>query len=945
MSHNLDSNSSNMWRRACLGAAFLGSVLASGPAFADVAPLLSNQGNPTNGAPVDKFLSDAQNALKSGNIRLALITLKNAVAAAPHNAVARAQLGVVLLEAGDASTAERELRQARRDGAPELMVLPPLFEVMLGRGENQLLLDQFPDPGAASKSPAAADTLVARAVAFQNLKKGTEAVDAMNRSLALRRDGHGLVMRAKLSQALGNYPEAMKFVDEAIAKSQTPEALLFKISMLLATNDNNTAINLAHQLLAKFPSNLQGRFALVEIYLNLNQDAKAKAEVDDILAKYPNAYLATYYKSLLLARAGDVKGAWNLAQTISPDIRDAQPRIALMVAQMAVDAGNDDTGAGILNRLLTTNPDLTVARVRLASIRLKQNNPDEALSVLEPVKESSDPRVIELLPNVYLKLHRTNDALDGFRRLEAIAKDRNDVKRSIALLEIQTGHSDQGIKDLAQVALRDPTNISIVGPLINALTQARRFPEALAAADRLGADPKKRSAALVYRGSILAFQRDLAGAQAAFDKAVKTDPASIGALYSRAQFLAAQQKLDEANRDLRTILSLDGKNMLALLTLAEIAAQQGQDQNVRSILNQAIASSPENAAPHLSLMRYLNLRRKFQDTLAVANDLLRIQPNNTDGLALLAEAQSGLGQKKEAVASYRRLVSLMPTVSAPQILLGNALAAAGDRAGAARAMETAVSFSPNSPDVKSAQLGLLMAQGNMDGAVTSARSFQASNPGPEADVLLAETLERAKLRDEAVAVLNKSLSTKPNQGVLLRLVGLTAQTNDRKRAGDLMSSWLASNPNDITVRLEYGTWLLQQDDNAHATDQYRMVLKQDPNNVVALNNLGWLLQASDPQRALSLLTLAQKLSPNSADVADTLGWTKLQQKDVAGGLVLLGRAHTLQPQDGNITYHLVQGLDANGQRDAARKLLNALLVSGAKFKDQPAAAKLAAAWR
>src|SRR5258708_17935760 len=110
-----------MWRRACFGAAVLGSVIASGQVFADVAPLLSSQGNPANGATVDKLLLDAQKALKSGNIRLALITLKNAVAAAPRNGVARAQLGVILLQAGDAPTAERELRQARRDGAPRLL--------------------------------------------------------------------------------------------------------------------------------------------------------------------------------------------------------------------------------------------------------------------------------------------------------------------------------------------------------------------------------------------------------------------------------------------------------------------------------------------------------------------------------------------------------------------------------------------------------------------------------------------------------------------------------------------------------------------------------------------------------------------------------------------------------------------------------------------------------
>jgi cellulose synthase operon protein C len=112
-----------------------------------------------------------------------------------------------------------------------------------------------------------------------------------------------------------------------------------------------------------------------------------------------------------------------------------------------------------------------------------------------------------------------------------------------------------------------------------------------------------------------------------------------------------------------------------------------------------------------------------------------------------------------------------------------------------------------------------------------------------------------------------------------------------------------------------------------------------------MNNLGWLLQNSDPKRALLILTAASKLSPDSADVADTLGWIKIQQKDIVGGLALLNHAHSLHPQDGEITYHLVAGLNANANHEAARGLLRALLASGAKFKDQPAAVQLSAAWQ
>ncbi|HKU53972.1 MAG TPA: tetratricopeptide repeat protein, partial [Rhizomicrobium sp.] len=451
--------------------------------------------------------------------------------------------------------------------------------------------------------------------------------------------------------------------------------------------------------------------------------------------------------------------------------------------------------------------------------------------------------------------------------------------------------------------------------------------------------------ALVYRGGVLFTQHDNAGAEAAFNKAVSSDPKSVKALQARAGMLAAMQRPAEAIRDLRAILSIDSKHVPALLQLAAIGQRQGDDRSVRTSLNQAIAAAPGNMGPRLALINYMMSQKEFAEAQMAAGELLRVQPNNSEGLALLGRTQLAQGQNKEAVTAYRRLVSLMPTAAGPQLLLGNALSVSGDSAGAARALETAAKFSPNSPEVKSVQISLLFNHGNADAAVAAARAFQDANPGSGADVLLARTLDRARHRDEAISVLDKSVSERPNAGVLIQLVRLVMQANDLPRAASLMSGWLAKNPADIGVRLEYGNLLMQQQSNSQAIAQFQTVLKQDPNNVVALNNLGWLLQTSDPKRALSLLTLAQRIAPNSADVADTLGWVKVQQKDVAGGLALLNKAHASQPQDGEITYHLVVALDASGQRGPARQLLKALLASGAKFQDLPAANKLAAEWR
>jgi hypothetical protein len=52
----------------------------------------------------------------------------------------------------------------------------------------------------------------------------------------------------------------------------------------------------------------------------------------------------------------------------------------------------------------------------------------------------------------------------------------------------------------------------------------------------------------------------------------------------------------------------------------------------------------------------------------------------------------------------------------------------------------------------------------------------------------------------------------------------------------------------------------------------------------------------------------------------------------------------MQPQNGEITFHLVQALDMNGNRNAAKSLLKTLLASKGSFGDLPNAQRLAQTW-
>src|SRR5687768_4390947 len=163
----------SLWRASVPTALLMALVLANNPFVVARAALPSANGDLAGDPRTTKLLNDAETALKSGNLNLALIHLKNAVRLAPQSGTVRAQLGLALLQSGDAATGERELRQARSDNGPEDIILPAILRAMLIRGRNQELLAEFRDP--APQDQTAVEVLRARAIAFQALGRTGEA--------------------------------------------------------------------------------------------------------------------------------------------------------------------------------------------------------------------------------------------------------------------------------------------------------------------------------------------------------------------------------------------------------------------------------------------------------------------------------------------------------------------------------------------------------------------------------------------------------------------------------------------------------------------------------------------------------------------------------------------------------------------------------------------------
>jgi predicted Zn-dependent protease len=344
---------------------------------------------------------DALKTASDGNIPLSLTMMRMAVAAAPKEGVVRMLLAMTLLRADNPAAAERELRQARKDGAPDRAVLPALFQALMARHKENQLLAEFPDPAPNMADEVTAQILRGRALALQSLDRIDEAAAAMDRSLSLQRDPAALLERAKMAAQQNDPALADKLTDETLRLDpKNGAALVAKLERLSRSNDAAKTLAFSDQVLKLYPDNIDARRVRIDIFLKLKQEGKAKAEVDNILARSPNHPVGRYYQAVLLARANDKKAAWQIILALPPEFVKSYPEYAVSMAQFAVDNGSVDTAAGILGYALGAAPRRAEVRLRLAELRMGQNSPQSAMLLLAPIENSPDPRVQKLLSQV-----------------------------------------------------------------------------------------------------------------------------------------------------------------------------------------------------------------------------------------------------------------------------------------------------------------------------------------------------------------------------------------------------------------------------------------------------------------------------------------------------------------------------------------------------------------
>jgi len=232
----------------------------------------------------------------------------------------------------------------------------------------------------------------------------------------------------------------------------------------------------------------------------------------------------------------------------------------------------------------------------------------------------------------------------------------------------------------------------------------------------------------------------------------------------------------------------------------------------------------------------------------------------------------------------------------------------------------------------------MAAQNRLNDAIKEMDKAIAADPA-RTDLLLARAnfYVRAQRYDDAIAAYKKMLEKEPNSADLLYRLGETyTRKGDINLAADTFRKNVQAAPNNTLPMLRLGVILETLGPPEQAKTLYEQILKINPNEPVALNNLAFRKaeEGTDLDSALAMAQKARQLAPNANAMADTLGWIYIKKSQSADAERIFKDLVAKEPANYQFHYHYGMALNLKGDKASAKRELQTALKNNPSKDDQ-----------
>lgn len=899
-----------------------------------------------------EYLQRADAEKSKGNVAAAIIETRNALQLNPKNGEARLLLATLYNEQGNGIAAEQELARAKDAGIPAEKIAIHLARALSSQQQYQRLARDITVPGPVDPQ-ARAELSAIRADALLMIGEWDQATSDIEKSLSADADYLPGLLAAARQKLYKGETDAAQALEKKAHDAHADSPLLWEYTgeaALVARRfaDAQTAYDKALQLAGKSTSPVrifEIRYGLASSLVAQNKDNEALQQAEVLLQMNPKDPSANYLRGLLAYRKADYQAALTHFQRTLEQRRPGSTPILGLLGASSYALGNYEQAAEYLNRHLTEIPQDDYARKLLAATQIQLKQPENAVKTLENIKTATKNSndILTLLGTAAIQMNDPRAGRMALRKAVDAAPQSAILHANLAESYFREGQYDQVLKELDKATGAKEPELQISLRRVATLLRKQDYKAALALAQKLLQENPKEPLAHNLLGLVHFDMKDTAAARQQFLAAIDLNEAFFPAMLNLALIDIVDEKPLDAAKWYQRILDKNDNDLAALMGMAHVEITQGHAAEATAWLQKARKSDPDAPQPRLLLARAALERGDVKLATELAQEIMDKSPNSPIGLSLTGELQMMRNDYRAAESNFEKLVTSQPQSATARLQLGQAQNALKKYEQARASFKEALKIDADSFPAIAALANLEMRMGNAGSALQLVDGVIKRKPDlADAQVLRGDVLMSQK--NYTGATVAYAQAAQHQSATLLTIKqyrALTAADAPYEKRIEPLHDWLEKHASDEAVLIVLAEAQTTQKLHKEAIETYVRVLKLNPNNIVALNNLALVYLAADDARAVETAEQAYGAGGKNPRIADTLGWILVQRGDPARGKPILDQAAHALPDDPTIGYHLAYARHASGDANGARELLKRILLRKEAFEDRTAAEALA----
>ena len=749
---------------------------------------------------------------------------------------------------------------------------------------------------------------------------------------------------------VGNYPKA-RVALRNVLKIDPKDADAYFLFAQVEEKEKNwrNAVGLYQEVIQLVPNHTAALVILAKYYLEAHLTEQVVSTADKVLAQHPHNPQANALKIAVLAVEGRQSEAILKAESLKSQF-PTEPDVAILLAALYGQQQRYHDAETTLRHAVDAHPNDMDLLNNLQAILVQSNDMAGAETVARLVIER-EPAVFDHRLRL-ARLFDTQGAHDKAEKVlrEAITLDPQSEERYLLLADFLSTRKNYRAAEqaLLDASMQLPHSTKIQLGLAELYVKSEQHAKAREQYISLVKDYKQKPAGLEAKVRLAEIDL-LSGKQTEAERQVqdilKENPRSSDALVLSGRMALAQRNGKDAVQAFRTVLHDQPELATVHFLLGQAYVLMGEDNLAKESFERAVALYPGQVDARRSLAALDSQSGRHKQARARLDDLLKQRPDDVVALDMLMSLDLTTSNWNEAERTLERLRAVSRDSLLTLMAEGRLRQAQGQLDKASVAYDRATALAPNDPDPLLSLIKLDMAQHHADRARTRLEAVLAAQPTHAyGHGLLGEVFAMTGHPKEADQQFEEATRINPTWITPWLDWGSLWLEQQPDRAVQLIQAGLNANPDSEELHMLLASAYSFQGKFEPAIVAYGGVLKLNPRNVLAANNLAVLLvdYKGDPQslqRAFALSRNFEKESPHPLFL-DTLGWVRFKMGQQEEALRLMKDAVAKSPDIPTLSYHLGMAYYQTGKTAEARTYLSKALKSADVFQGRKEAEQI-----